>query len=234
MGGAELSVTCASEEELRATFERELALGALFVPGSARLAPGCAVQVTLKLSFCGATLELEGEVVASLPAPLADGEARPGTSVRLCEPPGELRRRVASASGLALSSTDGRAPDDPRNTDRFPARTAIRIEASGGPFLGETADVSYGGALVVLRDANLDPQEKLRLRIQHPTSGETLELGGRVAHQAPCDHGLTTVGLPFLYDLDRCDEVARFVDALRSFHHGPRVAARFGRGRRSS
>lgn len=221
---SQLAVTCASEEELRETFERELALGALFVPGSANLPRGRAVQVSLQLGFCGATLELEGEVVASLPAPLAEGEARSGTSVRLCEPPAELRRRVESACGLTLSGSDPEASDDARNTDRFPARTSIRIEAAGGCFFGETADVSYGGALVLLRDANLDPHEQVRLRIQHPTSGETLELSGRVAHQGPCDHGLTAAGLQFLYDLERCDEVARFVDALRSFHHARSLA----------
>lgn len=224
MPGSRVAVTCASEKELRETFERELALGAIFVPGSASLPPGRAVQVALELGFCGATLELEGEVVASLPAPLVAGATRSGVAIRLCEPLVELRRRLEGACGLELPGGHPQAADDVRGTDRFPARTSIRIEANGGPFSGETADLSHGGALVMLRGANLDPQERVRLWIQHPASGETLELPGRVAHQTPCDDGLTGVGLQFLYDFERVDEVASFVDELRGFHHARSLA----------
>jgi hypothetical protein len=224
MPGSRVAVICASEKELRETFEHELALGALFVPGSATLPPGRAVQVALELGFCGATLELEGEVVASLPAPLAAGAARSGVAIRLCEPVAELRRRLKGACGLDLPGADPQAANDARGTERFPARTSIRIEAGGGSFFGETADVSHSGALVMMRDPDLDPQKPVRLWIQHPASGETLELPGRVAHQTPCDDGLTGVGLQFLYDFERVDEIASFVDELRSFHHARSLA----------
>lgn len=107
------------------------------------------------------------------------------------------------------------APAPARRDPRFPARASVEIEARSERILAETADIGCGGVLVLLRGVQLDPDEPLRLRIQHPTSGETLELPGRVANQTHCDDQLTAVGVRFLYELERSDEVARFVDGLR-------------------
>jgi hypothetical protein len=122
-------------------------------------------------------------------------------------------------SGEKGSATEPRAqepaPAWARSDPRFPARAAIEIVARGEQIAAETADIGCGGVLVLLRGVQLEAEEPLRLRIQHPSSGETLELPGRVANQTHCDDELTAVGVRFLYELERSDEVARFVDDLR-------------------
>jgi hypothetical protein len=107
------------------------------------------------------------------------------------------------------------SPAAARRDARFPARASIEIEARGERIAGETADIGCGGVLVLLRGVRLEAQEPLRLRIHHPGSDEVLELPGCVANQTRCDDELTAVGVRFLYELDRSDEVARFVDGLR-------------------
>jgi hypothetical protein len=100
----------------------------------------------------------------------------------------------------------------------------VTLEAHGRRYQGETANVSYNGVLVLLSGIDLGCGTPLRLQIQHPRSGEKLELGGRVANQARCEYGVMAVGVKFLYPLERFDEVRHFVDDVRSFQHARSLA----------
>jgi Tfp pilus assembly protein PilZ len=223
-GASNLSVAYETPGELQEAFARELFSGAVFVPLADRLPIRRLVNVTFHLGFSEARLTVQGEVVASLPSHVARAGAAPGVSIQLAEAPAELRRRFELASGIKLTEIDSRSSAYARAEPRFPARAPVRIEAQGRRFSAETGDVSYNGMLVLLPGLDLGVGREVRVEIEHPQNGEKLELEGRIANQMRCDHGLMVVGVQFCYELERVDEVAHFVDGLRSFHHARSLA----------
>jgi len=223
-GVSNLTVTYETPGALQEAFARELFSGAVFVPLAERLPPRRLVSVTFHLSFSEARMTVEGEVVASLPSHIARAGAAPGVSIQLAEAPAELRRRFELASGIKLTEIDLRPPAYARAEPRFPARAPVRIEAQGHRFTAETGDVSYNGMLVLLPGLDLGVGTEMKVEIEHPQNGSVLALEGQIANQTRCDHGVMVVGVQFRYELERVDEVARFVDGLRSFHHARSLA----------
>ena len=221
---ASLSVIYKTREEFQEVFARELLSGAVFVATLDRLPAGRRARITVDLLFCAVRLELEGEVVASLPAPIAGAGAAPGISVQLSEPPEELRQRIEQLSGIQLLETHPHTAPFSRVEPRFPASAPVLLEVDGRRLSAETGDVSYNGMLALLQGVDLGVETELRLWIEHPRTGEKLELDARVVNQTRCDNGVMAIGVQFVYDLERIDEVARFVDDLRSFHHAQTLA----------
>ncbi len=223
-GVVSLSVDYPARDEFEAAFARELFGGAVFIPTLDRLPAGQRVRVTFDLLFCETRFELEGEVVASLPAPIASAGAAPGVSVQFCEPPAELRARIECASEIRLRDVPPPHSEFPRAEPRYAARAPALLEIHGRRLSAQMADVSYNGMLALLPGVDLGDVTDLRVIIEHPGSGERIELDGCIANQARCDDGMMVLGLRFVYELDRVDEVARFVDDLRSFHHARALA----------
>jgi Tfp pilus assembly protein PilZ len=218
------TVTYETGEALQEAFARELFSGAVFVATLDAFALGQKALVVLALPFCAEHLEIEGEVVASLPAHIARAGAEPGVSIQLGIAPTELRRRIERASGVELPERNEAPAAFPRIEPRFDVHTSVTLVAQGRHFAAETGDISYNGMLVLLRGIDLGVETELSTQIEHPGTGEKLEVEGRIANQTRCDHGVMAVGVQFRYDLDRVDEVARFVDDLRSFHHARSLA----------
>jgi Tfp pilus assembly protein PilZ len=223
-GTARFAVSYETREALQEAFARELFSGAVFVPTVEPFAPGQKARVTFELPFCETHLEIEGEVVASLPAHIARAGAEPGVSIQLGAAPTELRRRFEQASGAELPELHERTAAFPRVEPRFDVHASVTLVSQGRHFSAETGDISYNGMLVLLRGIDLGVETELCAQIEHPGTGEKLEVEGRIANQTRCDHGVMAVGVQFRYDLDRVDEVARFVDGLRSFHHARSLA----------
>jgi Tfp pilus assembly protein PilZ len=219
-----LSVNYRERAEFEAAFARELFGGAVFVPTTDRLPAGRQVCVRFNLQFCETCFQLDGEVVASLPAPIASTGAAPGVSVQFREPPAELRERIERASEIQLR--DGPPPhsDFPRAEPRYPVQAPVLLEIQGRRLSAEMGDLSYNGMLALLPGVDLGDVADLRVAIEHPGSGERVELDARIANQTRCDDGVMAVGVRFVYELDRVDEIARFIDDLRSFHHARSLA----------
>ncbi len=213
--GERLVVRLASPDELLAAFERELLHGAVFVPTESRHAPGTRVEIVLDLSFCNARVEAEAAVVAPRPAPLAD--LAPGLSLRIEGSPADLRRRLIEASNIYLPEPDPTPPGKQIRPPRFETVTPVEIEVEGERLVGETANVSYNGMLLLVDGPGFANGTRLGLRFEF--EGRALELHGRVANQMPCDSGARALGVHFLYDLERFEEVSQFVDSLRSVQH---------------
>ena len=215
-----LAVRYDTPEELLEGFERELMHGALLVPISGTTAAGTRVGVSLELGFCDARVDVEGEVVAPRPAPLP--RMTPGVALRLLEAPEELRRRLIEASAIYLPKLDPTPPGKRIRAPRFETSTPVEIEAAGRQFIGETANLSHNGMLALVSDADLadfSNGAQLRLRISSEPDGPALEIDGRVANQMPCDADVHALGVQFMYELDRFEEVSQFVDRLRSLQH---------------
>jgi Tfp pilus assembly protein PilZ len=221
----QLAVDYATREQCERAFARELYGGAVFVPTLDELEVGQCVRVEFDLRFCATRFELDGAVVAQLPAPVASAGAAPGVSVQFREPPAELRERIEHASRIPLGEVPPRHAQFPLAEPRFPAQAPVLLEIQGRRLSAELADVSYNGMLALLPLLDLRDVTDLIVHIEHPRSGEKIELESRIANQMRCHGGLMTLGLQFRYDLERADAVARFVDDLRSFHHARRLAA---------
>jgi hypothetical protein len=156
--------------------------------------------------------------------PIASAGAAPGVSVRFREPPAELRERIERETKIQLCAAPPPHSDYPRAEPRYPARAPVLLEINGRRLSAEMADVSYNGMLALLPAVDLADVRDLRVIIEHPGTGETIELGGSIANQTGCDDGAMVVGVQFIYELDRVDEVARFIDDLRTFHHARALA----------
>lgn len=223
-GVVNLSVNYLTREEFEQAFARELFGGAVFVLTVDRLPAGQRVRVAFDLLFCKTRFELDGEVVASLPAPIAGAGVAPGVSVQFLEPPAELRDRIERASQIRLGAAPPPNTRFPRAEPRYPAQAPVLLEIRGRRLSAEMGDVSYNGMLALLPAVDLADVAELRVAIEHPGSGERIELDCRIANQTRCDDGVMVLGLQFDYEFDRIDEIARFVDDLRSFHHARKLA----------
>jgi Tfp pilus assembly protein PilZ len=219
-----LFVNYPQRDEFEAAFARELFGGAVFVPTLDQLPAGQPVRVRFDLLFCGTRFELDGEVVASLPVPIASAGAAPGVSVRFREPPAELRERIERETKIQLRAAPPPNSEYPRAEPRYPARAPVLLEINGRRLSAQMADVSYNGMLALLPAVDLTDVKDLRVIIEHPGTGETIELGGCIANQTGCDDGAMVLGVQFVYEFDRVDEVARFIDDLRTFHHARALA----------
>ncbi len=220
-----LSVDYPARDEFEAAFARELFGGAVFVPTLDRLPDGQQVCVRFNLQFCETHFELDGEIVASLPAPIASTGAAPGVSVQFREPPAELRERIERASGIQLRAAPPPHTDFPRAEPRYLVRAPVLLEIQGRRLSAEMGDVSYNGMLALLPSVDLSDVTDLRVVIEHPGTGERVEFDANLENLALCDGGVVALGLRFVYELDRIDEIARFIDSLRSFHHARSLAA---------
>ncbi len=223
-GVVNLSVDYPSRDAFEAAFARELFGGAVFVPTIERLPSGQRVRVRFDLRFCETRFELDGEVVASLPAQIANAGGAPGISVQFLEPPADLRERIERVNEIELGEAPRPHEKFPRTEARYPAHAPILLEFDGRRLSAEMGDVSYNGMLALLPAVDLDDATGLRVVIEHPGSREKIELDCCIANQTLCDDGVMAMGLRFEYELDRIDEVASFVDALRSYHHARTLA----------
>jgi Tfp pilus assembly protein PilZ len=223
-GVVNLSVDYPVRDEFEAAFARELFGGAVFVPTLDRLSSGQRVRVSFDLLFCETRFALDGEVVASLPAPIASAGGAPGVSVQFLEPPAGLREKIERATDIQFGDVPPRRAEFPLAEPRFPAQASVLLEIDGRRLSAEMGDVSYNGMLALLPDVDLGDVTDLRVAIEHPGSGERIELDCHIANQARCDDGLMVIGLKFDYELDRIDDVSRFIDDLRSYHHARALA----------
>ena len=223
-GVVNLSVDYPSRDAFEAAFARELFGGAVFVPTIERLPSGQRVRVRFDLGFCETRFELDGEVVASLPAQIANAGGAPGISVQFLEPPADLRERIERVNEIELGEAPRPHEKFSRTEARYPAHAPILLEFDGRRLSAEMGDVSYNGMLALLPAVDLDDATGLRVVIEHPGSREKIELDCCIANQTLCDDGVMAMGLRFEYGLDRIDEVAGFVDALRSYHHARTLA----------
>jgi hypothetical protein len=223
-GVVNLSVDYPARDEFEAAFARELFGGAVFVPTLDRLPSGQRVRVTFDLLFCETRFALDGEVVASLPAPIVGAGGAPGASVRFLEPPAGLRERIERASEIQFGEAPPRHAEFPCAEPRYPAQAPVLIEINGRRLSAEMGDVSYNGMLALLPAVDLGDVTRLRVAIEHPGSHEKIELDCRIANETLCNDGVMVIGLKFDYELDRVDDVARFVDDLRSYHHARALA----------
>ncbi len=212
-----------------AAFQREylqnLVNGGVFISTSQAFDLREAVRVEIVLTFCKQKLRVNGEIVHRVPREMAQVGATPGVAVQFEGSVQEIRRQleplvVACGVPLAQPPEPGR-PREPR----VAARVAARIEGEGEGIAGHTRNLSRSGALVAVQGETPLVGERVRLTLEHPTTGEEMKVVARVARQVETTGSVSAIGVEFETPAGRRDEFERFVENVQTAEHTRRLGA---------
>jgi hypothetical protein len=217
----------------RRTLEAEVVsvVGAESAPSPA--AAGAAVQ------FLRPASELRTELAGLLAS--AGADASPPVAAR---PPGPTAPRVApgledldESEGFEIGDLDlldgagaleqaeppralAEAWDEQerRKSPRSPARLVAHLDAPNTRIEGVTRDLSETGALISADASELPLGKAVRLALQHPETGDRVEVDGRVVRHLESQGTVAAVSVLFDVPDARRAEVADLVRAARSVH----------------
>ncbi|MDH3212133.1 MAG: PilZ domain-containing protein [Myxococcales bacterium] len=218
-----LRVCFADAEAFQQEYVSNLANGGVFVPSEEGFALRDSVRVQLHLEFCAKSVELEAEVVHLVTAEMAAVGGQTGVAVQFTGSAAEIRRRLEP-----LSRTCGILqfrPADPgrRASPRVRARVPIRIESGDVSYEGHTRDLSRTGVLVAMPGDGIEIGQYVDVTLQHPGTGETLEVGGTVVRKIETHGEVSAVGVQFDPPQHRRAEVERFVEEVQNVEHSRRL-----------
>jgi len=220
----QLRVDFATTEIFHREHSKNLAQGGVFVPTKERFELREIVPVELTLAFARKRVVMKGEVVHIVSPELAQTGATPGVAVQFVGSPAEVRRKLAP-----LLEACGSVPQAPiadggrRAAPRVAARIPVRIEGGGQVGEGITRNLSQSGALVAVANVRWPPGQKVRLVLEHPLTGEVMELGGTVAREIETGGDVAALGSAFEPAPDHREDVARFVEQVQSIEHTRRL-----------
>ena len=179
------------------------------------VAPGVAVQ------FLDPTPELRERLEAIL-------EHAPETSESI-EAPGDAEPDLTESGDLGEAEIEGFEPTaqddsgerDPSDrthrtrADRAPARVPVRVQGPTGKALqGRTRDLSKTGLLLSVDGEELPVGREITLGIMHPTSGDVMEVSGKVVRHVAGDGVVPAVAVEIQAG-PKADAVARFVEEVQ-------------------
>lgn len=220
-----LRVEFDTADAFRREFEANIASGGLFVPRDEPLPLRAMVRVELVLLWADERVELDAEVVHCVPPELAASGARPGVAVQFQAAGTELQTMLARHLDAVAPAAPARRPADPRRrVARAPARVKACVEARGGRVEARTRDISPLGVLISVPTDEIDVGEVVRVSIEHPRTGEELEVEGRVVRCIERDGGgVAAVGIEFAAGDERSSDVEGFVTEVASAEHSRRL-----------
>jgi hypothetical protein len=133
---------------------------------------------------------------------------------------GSFERLDSPSSEEQPTVTPGRPPlgIERRKSPRSPARVPARVEGTNARVEGVTRDLSETGALISADASELPPGKAVRLALQHPETGDRLEVEGRVVRHVETLGTVAAVSVHFDVDDDRKEELAALVRAAQSAH----------------
>jgi Tfp pilus assembly protein PilZ len=209
-------------------FHREhtsnLANGGVFLKSSDRFTLRERVTVELVLQFCNKKVAIEGEVVHIVPPEMAGAGAEPGAAIQFLGSPAEVSRRLQPL--VAVCGTIPRPqPQDSgrRAAPRVAARVPVRVDAPDAGVEGTTRNLSRTGVLVAVPGGGVSQGQRVRVTMEHPTTGEAMEVEGTVAREVETRGDVTALGIQFDPPETRRAEVSRFVEQVQSIEHTRRL-----------
>jgi Tfp pilus assembly protein PilZ len=204
-------------------YDANLVNGGVFVASEEQLALREAVRVELSLDFCGESVQLKSEVVHVVTAEMAELGGVPGVAVQFQGQAHEIRAQLEP-----LARACGTLQYRPRDTGRrvaprVRARVPAHIETDEEPLEGHTRDLSQSGVLISVSGKGIPVGQCVRLQLEHPTSGEIMEVQGKVVREVENQGGVSALGVEFDPPRDQCAEVERFVGDVQSTEHARRL-----------
>jgi len=213
-----------------AIFHREhtanLANGGVFVecadPGSYALRD--VLNIELVLDFCQKKAVLKAEVVHIVPPEMAGAGAAPGIAVQFVGSPVEVNRSLEPLV-VACGTLPRPQPSDSgrRASPRVAARIPVRVDGRSAAAEGVTRNLSQTGVLVAVDSADITPGQVVRVTMEHPTTGEEMEVAGRVVREIETEGDVAALGIEFDPPERHQDEVSRFVEQVQSVEHTRRL-----------
>jgi type IV pilus assembly protein PilZ len=221
-----LRVAFEDVDAFRQEYQRNLANGGVFVPTERSFELRDPVRVELMLAGSDAKTSLDGEIVHIVPPDMAGLGGTPGVAVQFLGRAHEVRARLEPLA--AVTGTHQYRPAD--NGRRAAARARAHMLAevvdleSGLSMRGRTRDLSRSGVLVAAHGEAVGVGRHVQITLEHPTSGERLELGGVVVRDIRSETGqVVAVGIQFDAPRRRQQEIERFVDDVQSVEHARRL-----------
>ncbi len=209
-------------------FHREhtsnLANGGVFLQSSDRFTLRERVTVELVLQFCNKKVAIEGEVVHIVPPEMASAGAEPGAAVQFLGTPAEVRRRLQPL--VAACGTNSRPqPQDSgrRAAPRMAARVPVRVDGRGAGIEGTTRNLSQTGVLIAVPGGGVSQGQRVRVTMEHPTTGEAMEVEGTVVREVETGGDVAALGIQFDPPETHRAEVSRFVKQVQSIEHTRRL-----------
>jgi hypothetical protein len=123
---------------------------------------------------------------------------------------------------FAASSDPLEAVDDRRRSPRSTVRMPVRLDATNVSFEGHTRDLSETGVLISADGSELPIGKVIQLELQHPETGERIEVSGTVTRHIEGDGTVAAIGVNFELEEGQESFVHEFVgqakrvEAMRS------------------
>ena len=124
---------------------------------------------------------------------------------------------VASDELLPEPHAPGSAAER-RGSSRSPARVMASLDGANARIEGVTRNLSETGALISADASELPPGKRVRLALQHPETGERVEVDGRVVRHVETEGTVAAVSVLFDVPEGRKDELAALVRDAQSAH----------------
>ncbi|MBW2401384.1 MAG: PilZ domain-containing protein, partial [Deltaproteobacteria bacterium] len=214
----------ATAEIFRREHTEDLASGGVFVETTETFLLREAVVIELVLQFCNQKVALEGEVVHVVPPEMAGAGGRPGIAVQFRGAPSEVSRKLEPLIAACGKMPQPQPKDSGRRmAPRVAARVPVRVDGKEVGSEGTTRNLSQTGVLVAVAGDGLERGQRVHVTMEHPTTGEAMEVQGTVVRQIETAGDVAALGIEFdSPDANRPD-VARFVEQVQSIEHTRRL-----------
>jgi Tfp pilus assembly protein PilZ len=202
----------------------DLASGGVFVETTETFVLREAVVIELVLQFCNQKVALDGEVVHIVPPELAGAGGQPGIAVQFRGAPSEVSRKLEPLVAACGKMPQPQPKDSGRRmAPRVAARVPVRVDGKDVGSEGTTRNLSQTGVLVAVDGEGLGPGQRVHVTMEHPTTGEVMEVQGTVVRQIETGGDVAALGIEFdLPEVSR-PEVSRFVEQVQSIEHTRRL-----------
>jgi Tfp pilus assembly protein PilZ len=218
-----LRIAFQDAEAFQTEYAQNLVNGGVFVATIQVFELREAVRVEIVLVFCKKKLRLNGEIVHIVPREMAQVGANPGVAVQFEGTVQEVRARLDPL--VVACGTPAPAPADSgrRRKPRVAARVVARIEGQSESVEGHTRNLSHSGVLVAVPGHGPAVGEQIRLTLEHPTTGESMDVAGRVARQIETAGAVSALGIQFEPSPENKGDVERFIENLQTAEHTRRL-----------
>jgi Tfp pilus assembly protein PilZ len=220
-----LRISFPDAEAFQREYLQNLVNGGVFIPTIQGFELREAVRIEIVLPFCKKNLWLNAEVVHRVPREMAQVGATPGVAVQFEGSVKEIRTRFDPLVTACGATVHQPVDSGRRRHPRMAARVAARIEGDGQKITGHTRNLSRSGALVAVQGEGPAVGDRVRVTIEHPTTGEQMEVEARVARQVETAGAVAAVGMEFEAPAGRRNEVERFVEDVQTAEHTRRLGS---------
>ena len=212
-----LQIRFASEVAFRGEYRDNIANRGIFVATGDDFHLRETVCVEIQLDYCGATIELEGEVVHVVAPEVASSGGTAGVAVQFSDQFSVIRSRFAGYL-VGADKDEGAASEGKRLARRTQVEIEGDVRLDGGDTRGVlTLDLSHTGVLLSLEGEPVPIGKNVSLRLYHPDRDEEIVVPGTVIRHADSVDGRgSAFAIRFAGEPTSNQVLTDFVDEIRA------------------